>query len=269
MAETGLAAVCMEVTDSPAKNLQKHLRYMKLAHKQSAALTVFPELSLHGCTHGSATISEPLDCAAVSAISSKAREFGMYTIFGMAERGKSGETYNAAVLCGPNGIEVYRKVHLTPGERGTFVPGDGFRVFDTSIGKIGIIICYDKSFPESCRTLVLAGAQVIAVLSAWPLQGGQPYESDYKKRLFDLYDSVRAAENQCFVVSAAQTGGKEETYTGSAKIVGPDGVPRAGSGQNECLVCASADIPGEILRLKTDGGYDLLADRSPSTYRFR
>ena len=77
--------------------------------------------------------------------------------------------------------------------------GDAFAAFDTPVGRLGMLIDYDKTFPESARALALDGAQLIAALSAWPASvtdRASRLPGDRQSRLFDLYDCARAAENQ-------------------------------------------------------------------------
>ncbi|HEY3754402.1 MAG TPA: carbon-nitrogen hydrolase family protein, partial [Pseudonocardiaceae bacterium] len=77
--------------------------------------------------------------------------------------------YNAAVCVTGDGVlGRHRKVHLPAGERVAYAPGDGFAAFDTPAGRVGMLIDYDKTFPESARALALDGAQIVACLSAWP-----------------------------------------------------------------------------------------------------
>ena len=59
----------------------------------------------------------------------------------------------------------YRKVHQPPGEALVYAAGDGFEAFDTPVGRLGMLIDYDKTFPEAARTLALDGARIIACLS--------------------------------------------------------------------------------------------------------
>jgi hypothetical protein len=74
--------------------------------------------------------------------------------------------YNAAVsLCGDGVLGRHRKVHLPAAESTVYAPGDGFATFDTPVGRVGMLIDYDKTFPESARTLALDGAQIVACLS--------------------------------------------------------------------------------------------------------
>ncbi|MCD6360879.1 MAG: carbon-nitrogen hydrolase family protein, partial [Armatimonadetes bacterium] len=107
---------------------------------------------------------EPIPDGPMSrALSRAAAEHHIYVVAGIYER--DGDiAYNSAPLFGRNGelIGVYRKVHLPSPEvdRG-FTPGDGFPVFDTDIGRVGIQICYDHHFPEAARALAVAGADII------------------------------------------------------------------------------------------------------------
>ena len=83
------------------------------------------------------------------------------------------------------------------------LPVTRFAAFDTPVGRLGMLIDYDKTFPESARALALDGAQVIAALSAWPASvtdRASRLPADRQSRLFDLYDCARAAENQVVVV---------------------------------------------------------------------
>src|SRR5215203_546136 len=79
----------------------------------------------------------------------------------------AGET----VVCanGDGVLGHQRKVHLPPGERFAFRAGDGFAAFDTPAGRIGMLLCYDKLFPEAVRTLALDGAEIVCCLAAWPV----------------------------------------------------------------------------------------------------
>jgi hypothetical protein len=98
--------------------------------------------------------------------------------------------HNTAVLIGPDGglIGRYRKVCLPPGEAAKGVaPGHEYPVFDTAIGRVGLMVCYDGFFPEVARRLAAGGAEVIA----WPVWGCNP-----------LLARARAAENRVYVVSS-------------------------------------------------------------------
>ena len=135
-----------------------------------------------------------------------------------------GLRYNSAVCVSGDGVlGRHRKVHQPPGEIGIYAPGDGFAAFDTPAGRVGMLIDYDKTFPEAARSLALDGAQIVACLSAWPTSDHQPGAPDGRTtgraRLFDLYDQARAAENQVVLVSSNQTGAQR-----------PDALPGPGQG---------------------------------------
>lgn len=146
------------------------------------------------------------------------RDKSVFIAAGIAER--DGDVfYNSAVLTGPDGfIGVYRKIHLFFEENLWFSSGNtGFKVWDTSIGTIGIMVCFDWFFPESARTLALKGADIIAHPSNLVL----PYCPEGM--------ITRCLENSVFAVTANRTGaekrgGKEElSFIGTSEIVSPRG----------------------------------------------
>lgn len=163
--------------------------------------------------------------------------------------------YNAAVCLSGEGIHGrHRKVHLAAGESGVYLPGEGFTAFDTPVGRIGMLIDYDKSFPEAARALGGDGAQVLACLSAWPASTTDTTRrvvKDRQARLFDLYDCARAAENQVGLASANQTGGTGGLrFLGQAKVVGPGGDVRARTWAKAGLAIADIDVPAELARAR-------------------
>ncbi|MGI5237935.1 carbon-nitrogen hydrolase family protein [Dactylosporangium sp. CA-139066] len=161
------------------------------------------------------------------------------------------ERYNAAVcLTGSGVLGRHRKVHLPAAEHIAYRPGDAFTAFDTPVGRIGMLIDYDKTFPESARTLALDGAEILACLSAWPASvtnAAPKLSQDRQSRLFDLYDCARAAENQIVVVSSNQTGvAGGMRFLGQAKVVGPAGNILARTWAKAGLAVAELDVAGEI-----------------------
>jgi predicted amidohydrolase len=181
-----------------------------------------------------------------------------------------GVSYNSAVcLSGAGVYGRHRKVHLAPGELAVYAPGDRFESFDTPVGRLGMLIDYDKTFPESARTLAQDGATVLACLSAWPASFTDPARrvvKDRQARLFDLYDCARAAENQVILVSANQTGRTGAlNFLGNAKVVGPGGEIRARTWAKAGLAVAEIDPVGEVSRVRRVLHH--LAERRPSAYR--
>jgi len=163
--------------------------------------------------------------------------------------------YNAAVCVNGDGVlGRHRKVHLPAGEVAAYTPGDTFDAFDTPAGRVGMLIDYDKTFPESARSLALDGAQILACLSAWPtsITNRAPrMAQDRQSRLFDLYDQARAAENQVVLASANQTGAMGGMrFLGQSKVVGPGGEILARTFGKAGLAVAEIDVATEIERAR-------------------
>lgn len=161
------------------------------------------------------------------------------------------DRYNAAVcLSGDGVLGRHRKVHLPAAEATAYRPGAAFAAFDTPAGRLGMLIDYDKTFPESARALARDGAQIVACLSAWPASitnQAPKLSQDRQSRLFDLYDCARAAENQIVVVSSNQTGAVGGMrFLGQAKVVGPAGNILARTWAKAGLAVAELDVPAEI-----------------------
>jgi nitrilase len=180
--------------------------------------------------------------------------------------------YNAAVCVSGDGVlGRHRKVHLPAGETAAYTPGTGFSAFDTPAGRIGMLIDYDKTFPEGARSLALDGAEIVACLSAWPTSvtnRAPRLAQDRQARLFDLYDQARAAENQVVVASSNQTGTMGGLrFLGQAKVVGPGGDILARTWSKAGLAVAEIDVAAEIRRARLVLHH--LAERRPDAYRTR
>ena len=110
----------------------------------------------------------------------------------------------------------------------------------------------DRRDGEAARSLALDGAQVLACLSAWPASATDRAErlpQDRQSRLFDLYDSARAAENQVVWASSNQTGCTGSLrFLGQAKVVGPGGDVLARTSAKGGLAVATVDVAAEITR---------------------
>ena len=161
------------------------------------------------------------------------------------------DRYNSAVCVTGDGVlGRHRKVHLPAGEGLAYRAGDRFAAFDTPAGRLGLLIDYDKTFPEAARTLALDGAEILACLSAWPtsLTNRAPrLAQDRQAWLFDLYDCARAAENQVVLVSANQTGTMGGLrFLGQAKVVGPGGSILARTWGRAGLAVAELDVAEQI-----------------------
>jgi predicted amidohydrolase len=160
------------------------------AARQRADLVVLPEtLTYYGLGKTYVDVAEPIPGPATDYFGALAKKHDLYIVAGLLERDRH-LVYNVAVLLGPDGriAGKYRKVALPRGEiEGGIAPGDGYPVFDTRFGKLGIMICYDGFFPEVARQLTANGAEVIA----WPVWGCNP-----------LLAQARAVENHVYLVSS-------------------------------------------------------------------
>jgi predicted amidohydrolase len=178
--------------------------------------------------------------------------------------------YNSAVCVYGGGVlGRHRKVHLPAGEPLVYAAGSSFAAFDTPVGRLGMLIDYDKTFPEAARTLALDGANVLACLSAWPASitdRASRLPQDRQSRLFDLYDCARAAENQVVWVSSNQTGVLGGLrFLGQAKIVGPGGEVLARTSSKGGLAIAEIDVEVEVARSRRVLHH--LAELAPVAYR--
>jgi predicted amidohydrolase len=152
----------------------------------------------------------------------------MTVCVGFCEDGGDGVRYNAAACVSGDGLHyVHRKVHLPLREDRVTTAAGELNAFDTPVGRLGMLICYDKAFPEAARTLTLDGAQALCFLSAWPRSATnftEQLEDDRQWRRSELWDRSRAAENSLMVASANQTGQFGSLhFLGGARITNPNG----------------------------------------------
>jgi predicted amidohydrolase len=237
-----------------------------------ARLVVFPEAALGGYLSdldGGAAMPpafEP-DGPEVARLAGLARD--LVVCAGLCERDGS-TRYNAAVCVSGDGtLGWHRKVHLPLNEGAGYEAGHGFAAFDTPVGRLGMLICYDKVFPEAARSLALDGAEVVACLSAWPASRSGPVTElavDRWTRRFDVFDVARALENQVVWVSANQTGAFGSLrFVGRAKVVGPGGEVLASTGTEAGMAVADVDVAGALAGARRSMFH--LRDRRPDAYR--
>ncbi|MGV9711964.1 carbon-nitrogen hydrolase family protein [Gordonia sp. NPDC003424] len=255
------------------RGVSKALGIIEAAARDGVDLLVFPDATIGGYigdlrapdTHELPPALDP-DGPELAAIIGAA---GAMTICIGYTEAAGGRRYNTAVCMSGDGIlGRHRKVHQPAGEGLAYAPGDSFGAFDTPVGRIGMLIDYDKTFPESARTLALDGAHIIAALSAWPASvtdRAARLPADRQSRLFDLYDCARAAENQLFVVSSNLTGVTGSLrFLGQAKVVGPGGEILATTRSKGGMATVTVDVEAEISRARRV--LDHLAELRTDTY---
>jgi predicted amidohydrolase len=209
-----------------AHNLDRVLTVLHEEAEEDAALVVFPECALSGYVIES---REEATSAAISApgpeldrVAALCQQRALYTVIGFLER--AGERlYNSAALIGPEGlVGVHRKAHLPRVGVDRYVdPGDiPFTVHPTAIGRIGMLICYDLSFPEAIRCLALDGMEVLAhptnsPTGTWGPPGSRPGPPK---------TDANASRERVTIISADRCGIERGIeFTGGSRIAGPSG----------------------------------------------
>lgn len=272
-----LASVAAHFGRDIDRSLDKMSGIVEDARSAGVTLLVFPDATLGGylsdLRHPDAHALPPAlaeDSFEVGRVIAMAQD--MVVCFGYTEKSVvDGELlhYNAALCVSGDGIlGRHRKVHQPAGEALAYRAGTSFSAFDTPVGRMGMLIDYDKTFPEAARSLALDGAHIVACLSAWPASvtdRASRLPQDRQSRLFDLYDSARAAENQIVWVSSNQTGVMGGLrFLGQAKVVGPGGDVLARTWSKGALAIAEVDAEAEVARSRRILHH--LKERMPSSY---
>jgi predicted amidohydrolase len=219
-----LAQISCKIGDKE-HNLDVMKRNIKQAKNQGANLIVFPELALTGyvCRDILYELAEPVpEGESIRRLAEIANIEDIHVVFGALERSEKTHAtlYNTAVLLGPNGfIGKYQKMHLPTHsvfeEKRYFRLGYKTPVFETEIGKLGLIICYDVFFPEITRLLRLKGSQLIICISASP---------GVRRTFFETLTAARAIENTAFLVYVNLVGVENGLqFWGGSRIVAPNG----------------------------------------------
>ncbi|WP_462188683.1 MULTISPECIES: nitrilase-related carbon-nitrogen hydrolase [unclassified Frankia] len=209
--------------------------------RTQADLVVLPELWVTGYFHFDRyeAEAEAVTGPTVTALREAARERGCHLVAGsIVERSADGRLFNTTVLIGPDGMirHAYRKVHLFgygSAEARLLTPGATVGTVPTELGVVGLATCYDLRFPELFRLLAEGGAEIVVVVSAWPLA-----RLDHWRML----TRARAIENQVYLVAcnaAGRQAGRE--MAGASVVVDPWGEVLAEAGPRPTTVRAELD----------------------------
>jgi deaminated glutathione amidase len=223
----------------PAGNTTAAGRLIQLAAEAGAELVVLPESSLFATSEGAgavAAVAEELDGPFVTGIANLARQHNITVVVGTYEKRPGGLPANTLVALGSSGtfLGCYRKVHLYDAfgyrESEGIAAGSPEEPMVFSLGgfRFGAFTCYDLRFPESARSAVDAGADVLLVPAMW-IRG--PGKEDHWATLL----KARAIENTAYVLAANQGG---PLATGYSMAVDPAGVVIANAGEEPGLVLA-------------------------------
>lgn len=203
---------------------------------EGCQLAVLPEMWSCGFAYRELNILAARTPELVEEMGRLSAEYGMVLVGSLPEP-DGDKVCNTAYLFDRGRLAgKYRKIHLFSlmNEDRSFTGGDSWLVADTSIGRIGVFICYDLRFPELARRLALEGAEIIVVPGEWP----KPREEHWRTLL-----RARAIENQLFVIAANCCGvvGKLDFF-GMSLIIDPKGEVLAEGGYESCEPTATLDF---------------------------
>jgi predicted amidohydrolase len=201
-----------------AANLERVLQRLHQAQAAGSDLVVFPELMLSGykLDEQSIKLAEPVDGPLIERIRLTCNTLGLACVISLPEQVASGPHITSLFIDSDGSIRGrYRKTHLYADEKQLFTPGDTLEPFETSFGKVGMMICYDLEFPEVSRRLTLAGAELLIVATA----NMTPFADQQA-----VYVRARAFENEVPVVICNRVGTEPGLeFCGGSAVAHPDG----------------------------------------------
>ncbi|HTY20050.1 MAG TPA: carbon-nitrogen hydrolase [Geobacteraceae bacterium] len=250
--------------DNRDVNLAKSIEGIRKAGSMGAGLVVLQELhsGLYFCQCEDPAYfdrAEPIPGPSTETLSGVAREFGVVLVTSLFEKRASGLYHNTSVVFEKDGSIAgkYRKMHIPddPGfyEKFYFTPGDlGFTPVKTSVGSLGVMVCWDQWYPEAARLMALAGAEILIYPTAI---GWDPYDTDEEKiRQKDAWITIQrshAVANGIPVISVNRSG-FEPDPAGMGNGIDFWGNSFAAGAQGEIL--AQAGTGEEVLIVELDKG---------------
>lgn len=220
-------------------NLRRIIEFSTAAAKRGADLVLFPEMCLTGYAYyvneavsmkEKISMAETISGASCISIAKIAKEYGIYVVFGMAEKVEESSKglYNCAVVIGPEGvIGSYQKLHPFDIENNWCLKGEKAFMFDTPWGPISLGICYDTyQFPELMRHYVANGSRLYlnptAVIEEIPKEGSRQAFINYYAPTLEY----GVLCNTIFIASSNLTGYDNTTYFGGGSaVIGPKITP--------------------------------------------
>jgi predicted amidohydrolase len=221
-----VAVVQFKASTKKETNLKTIINYISKASQNKATLVAFPEFimfytSLTQTPQQLASLAETINGNFVNTIAKKAKEDHIEVIGSFYEKSsKKDRVYDTSFVINKLGkvISTYRKIHLYDAlgfrESDKLTSGSKItRPVKTSIGKVGMMICYDLRFPEISRSLATSGSEILVVPSAW-------VKGKMKEEHWLAINKTRAIENGCYIVAPDQVG---NIYCGRSIVVDPYG----------------------------------------------
>lgn len=241
-----IALVQMSMEASQEFNLEKALAYMREAAGKGAELVCFPELQFSPFfpqfpSGDTSQNSMRIDHPAVKAIQQACQELGLVAVPNLyLEEG--GNRYDASPVIDSDGtiLGISKMVHIVQMpmfyEQDYYTPSDsGFQVYRTSVAQVGVVICFDRHYPESIRSCALKGAQLVVVPTA--NVKGEPLE------FFDWELRVAAVQSGVFIALCNRVGlERDMDFCGQSLVVDPNGELVAKAGESEQVLYAEVDL---------------------------
>ena len=232
------------------------------AARRGARLVLLQELhnGAYFCQHESVDefdLAEPIPGPSTERLSKLAKAHGVVLVSSLFERRAAGLYHNTAVVFDADGSIAgkYRKMHIPddPGfyEKFYFTPGDlGFEPIDTSVGRLGVLVCWDQWYPEGARLMALAGAELLLYPTAigWDPDDAQD-EKSRQRDAWILSHRGHAVANGLPVLScnrvgheASPMGASGIDFWGSSHVLGPQGEFLAEAGGEPQILMAEVDL---------------------------
>ena len=220
------AVVQFKASTKKETNLKKIISYIEKAASKGATLCAFPEFMMFYTNSSQtpkqlASLAETITGNFVKTIAKIAKENHIQVIGSFYEKSrKKDRVYDTSFVIDKTGkvISTYRKIHLYDalGFRESDKMASGSKItkpVNTTLGKVGMMICYDLRFPEMSRSLAAAGSEVLVAPSAW-------VKGNMKEEHWITINKTRAIENGCYVIAPDQVG---NIYCGRSLVVDPYG----------------------------------------------
>jgi predicted amidohydrolase len=221
-----VAVVQLKASTAKETNLKKIINYISKAAQNKASLVTFPEFMMFYTDSSQtpkqlASLAETINGDFVNTIAKSAKQYRIQVIGSFYEKStKKDRVYDTSFVIDKTGkvISTYRKIHLYDalGFRESDKMTSGSKItkpVKTSIGIVGMMICYDLRFPEMSRSLAASGSEILVAPSAW-------VKGDMKEEHWLTINKTRAIENGCYVIAPDQVG---NIYCGRSVVVDPYG----------------------------------------------
>lgn len=258
------AVVQQSCTSDRGENERRSMAAIRQAAEKGAGLVVLQELhlGLYFCQSEDINcfdLAEPIPGPATQSFGALAKELGIVIVTSLFERRAPGIYHNTAVVLEKDGTIAgkYRKMHIPddPGyyEKYYFTPGDlGFRPIATSVGNLGVLVCWDQWYPEAARLMALSGADLLIYPTAIGWGSDEPEEE--RELMLDAWLTIQrshAVANGLPVLCANRVGfepnpeheGRGQLFWGKSFITGPQGEILASAGhEGEEVLVARIDI---------------------------